>query len=112
MMTKRAGMRNCLIMGVCLSLVGCALGSGNIVKPFVEPRYGMTKQQMIDLIGKPDSIEIYKKPNTTRVEFYIYVRQYQSSHQKVPVCLIDNRVVGWGKTFYEDHVSMDDVRIK
>ena len=38
----------------------------------------MTKQQMIDLLGKPDSIEIYKKTDLTRVEFYIY-------HQAIPI---------------------------
>jgi hypothetical protein len=105
-------MRNFLIIGLCLSLLGCATSSERIVKPFVEPQYGMTKLQMIDLLGKPDSIEIYKKSDQTRVEFYIYVRKYGSSQDKVPVCLIEQKIVGWGKTFYEDHVSTDDIRIK
>jgi hypothetical protein len=83
-----------------------------IVKPFTEPSYGMTKAEMIDLIGTPDSIEVYKKTDLTRFEFYMYERKYQSSTEKVPVCLIDNKVVGWGKAYYEDHVSPDDVRIK
>jgi hypothetical protein len=72
----------------------------------------MTKLEMIDLLGKPDAIEIYKETNQTRKEFYIYHIEYQSSQEKVPVCLINNKVVGWGKTFYEDHVSEDDIRIK
>ena len=83
-----------------------------IVKPFVDPQYGMTKMQMFDLLGKPDSIEIYQKSNQTLMEFDIYHRQYESSQEKVPVCLINNKIVGWGKTFYEDHVSSDDIRIK
>jgi hypothetical protein len=82
------------------------------VKPFVEPQYGMTKLQMIDLLGTPDSIEVYKKSDQTRVEYYIYHREYGSTQEKVPVCLINNKIVGWGKTFYEDHVSTDDIRIK
>jgi hypothetical protein len=86
--------------------------SGNPVKPLGELQYGMTKPQMIDLMGMPESMEIYKKPDQSRVEFYIYVRKYQSSHARMPVCLINNKVVGWGKTFYEDHVSQDDIRIK
>jgi len=100
-----------VIAGICFSLIGCA-SSAKIVKPFVDPEYGMTKQKMIDLIGMPESIEIYKKLDETKVEFYIYVKQFQDSQLKVPVCLINNKVVGWGKTYYEDHVSQDDVRIK
>jgi hypothetical protein len=95
-----------------LGIIGCSQTSSQIVKPFSEPQYGMTKSQMFDLLGKPGSVEIYKKTDLTRVEFYIYVRKYQSSQEKVPVCLIDNKVVGWGKSYYEDHVSPDDIRIK
>jgi len=104
-----ADMRKFLIMGVCLSFIGCAHVQE---KPFVEPQYGMTKQQMIDLLGQPETKEIYKKTDETRVEFYIYVRKYQFSKTNVPVCLIDGKIVGWGKTYYEDHISSDDIRIK
>jgi hypothetical protein len=102
-------MKYFLIILLSLSLIGCASVP---VKPYTEPRYGMTKLQMIDLLGKPDSIEIYKKSDQTRVEYYIYVRNYELPEDKVPVCLINNRVVGWGKTYYEDHVSADDTRLK
>jgi hypothetical protein len=104
-------MRNALIAVLCLSLIGCAHTS-DIVKPYVDPQYGMTKLQMIALLGKPDSIEIYKESNETRLEFYIYIKRYASSQEKVPICLINNKVVGWGKTFYDDHISLDDTRIK
>ena len=102
--------KNLIITALCLGLIGCA--TGGPTKPFVDPSYGMTKLQMLALLGRPESVEIYKKPNQTRVEFYIYVKFYESSEEKVPVCLIDNKVVGWGKTYYEDHISMDDIRIK
>ena len=105
-------MRIFLIIGLCLSFIGCAETSSQIEKPFVDPQYGMGKAQMIALLGRPESIQIYEKSDKSRVEFYIYVRQYQSSQEKVPVCLVDKKVVGWGKSFYEDHVSADDIRIK
>ena len=82
------------------------------VKPFDEPQFGMSKRQLIDTYVKPDSVEIYQKPDKSRLEFDTYVRVYQSSEEKVPVCLIDNKVVGWGKAFYEDHLSTDYIRIK
>lgn len=110
MIIKNRSLISCyLIIGLSLCLAGCA---GNMVKPFVNPQYGMTKQQMLELIGTPGSIEIYKKTDESRVEFYIYSRKYGSSQTIVPVCLINNKVVGWGKSYYEDHVSQDDIRIK
>lgn len=111
-MMIKGRMRNLLMIGLCLSLVGCAFLPKAEVKPFVQPQYGMTKEQLIDLVGNPEEIEIYQKSDQTRLEFYIYVRKYHSSQAKVPVCLIDKKVVGWGKTFYEDHVSQDDIRIR
>jgi len=101
-----------LIASLFLSLIGCAPTSIQIVKPYVDPQYGMTKMQMIDLLGKPDSIEIYRKTDLTRVEFYIYHRIHQSSQEKVPVGVIDGKVAGWGTAYYVDHISPDDVRIK
>jgi len=105
-------MKNFFTFVLCLGLIGCAASRSIVIKPFVDPQYGMTKSQMIDLLGTPQSIEIYKKTNLTRVEFYIYVRRYQSFHDNVPVCLINNKIVGWGKSYYADHVSPDDIRIK
>ena len=105
-------MRKFLIIGLCLGLIGCAHTSNKTVNPYAQPEYGMTKMQMLDLMGKPETIEIYKKSDLTRVEYYIYTRKYQSSQARIPVCLINNRVVGWGKTYYEDHVSQYDIRIK
>ena len=104
-------MKKIFIIGLVLSLMGC-VHAYDQEQPFSQPQFGMTKQQLIEASGKPDTIEIYQKPDKTRIEFYIYTKQYESSQTKVPVCLIDNKVVGWGKSFYEDHVSQNDTRIK
>jgi len=105
-------MKNFLIIGLCLSLMGCVCWSEKQVRPFIDLQYGMTKVQVMDLLGKPDQIELYKESDETRVEFYIYVPLDRSSQEKVPVCLIDDKVVGWGKAFYEDRISQDLVRIR
>jgi hypothetical protein len=104
-------MKRFLIVTLCLSLMGCAAAIQER-RPFIQPQFGQTRQQLVDMSGKPDTIEIYQKPDKTRIEFYIYITQYQSSQAKVPVCLINNRVAGWGKSFYEDHISTEDTRIK
>jgi hypothetical protein len=105
-------MKNFLVIGLFLMFIGCAPAAYQIVKPYADPQYGMTKMQMFDLLGKPESVEIYKQLDLTRVEFYIYVKKYLSSEEKVPVCVINNKVVGWGKNYYEDHVTQDDIRIR
>ena len=105
-------MKNFFILGLCLGLMGCAAAPVDPIKPFDAPQYGMTRKQLVETFGKPDSFEIYQKPDKTKIEFDTYIRVYQSSMEKVPVCLIDNKVVGWGKTFYEDHLSGDYIRIK
>jgi len=104
-------MKKFFVIMLVLSLAGCTT-SPTPRKLFMEPRFGMTKRELIEVSGKPDSIEIYQKSDKTRVEFYTYLRIYQSSQSKVPVCLINNKVVGWGNSYYEDHVSADDIRIK
>ncbi|MDE1920240.1 MAG: hypothetical protein KGJ09_04140 [Candidatus Omnitrophica bacterium] len=107
-------MKNLLIsIGLCLVFAGCAHTSGAL-KPLTEPEFGMTKQQMLESLGKPDRIEIYqaKGQDQTRKEFYIYIRQYGSSSYELPICLIKDKVVGWGKAYYRDHVRSYDIRIK
>ena len=104
-------MKKFLNIALCFGLMGCAT-TNTQPKPFMEPQFGETKQQLLETLGRPEVIEVYQKPDKTRIEFYIYTRQYPSSQVKVPVCVINNRVVGWGKSFYEDHVSMEDTRIK
>ena len=105
-------MKKFLTFFLVFVVAGCASTPPKIYQPFTDPEYGMTKRQLLDTFGKPDAVEIYKKSDETRVEYDIYFRKFQSSQEKVPVCLLNNKVVGWGKTYYEDHVSMDDVRIK
>jgi hypothetical protein len=104
-------MRNFLAAALVLIWAGCSTAP-EVIKPLIEPQFGMTKQQMLDSMGKPDSIELYKKPDDSRFEFDIYVRQYGTGPYKLPICLVKDRVVGWGKSYYEDHISPTDTRIK
>ena len=104
-------MKNFLMVALCLSLMSCAAPK-IIIKPFVEPQYGMTKSEMFDLLGKPEKIEVYRKSDLSKEEFYFYVRLYQSTKDEVPVCLINGKIVGWGQSYYEDHVTDDDTRIR
>ncbi|MBF0512280.1 MAG: DUF3192 domain-containing protein [Candidatus Omnitrophica bacterium] len=105
-------MRYLLILCLFLSLSACAHLPPQKSEDFTSLHYGMTKMQLIDLLGGPDTLEVYKKSDETKVEFYIYAKTLKSSKEPMPVCLIDNKVVGWGKSYYEDHVNPTDVRIR
>jgi len=105
-------MRKSIIAALCLCLLGCAHLPTSMQKPYSEPQYGMTKIKLWALLGQPQEIEVYKKTDLDILEFDIYIRQDQSSPERIPIGLLNNKVIGWGKTFYEDHISSDDIRLK
>ncbi len=72
---------------------------------------GMKKKQITDLMGEPPERELYQERNETLVEFLIYPN-FSSYEEKTPIGFIDNKLAGWGKTFYEDHISADVKRLK
>jgi len=72
---------------------------------------GMSKQQVLAVLGPPRGREVYQKYNDVMVEYLIY-DHFQRYEDKTPICFINNKIVGWGKTFYQDHVSSDDKRLK
>lgn len=74
-------------------------------------RIGMSKQQVTSVLGPPNEYERYQKPNTVIVEYLIY-RYFVAYEEKTPICFIDNKLMGWGSTYYLDHVSSEDKRLK
>jgi hypothetical protein len=106
-------MRHFLIAVLCLNLMGCtAETSRSWSQPFTAPQYGMSKESLIDALGKPQLIETYKKRDNTLVVFYLYMRPGGTAYAKFPVCLINDQVAGWGKTYYEDHITEDMTKIR
>ena len=97
---------------LCFMFFGCAHEAIVIQKSYVDPQYGMTKLQLLDLVGKPESIQVYKRTDGSFLEFYMYTKHYQTSQTTIPVCLAGNKVVGWGESYFQDHISTDEVRIK
>lgn len=63
---------------------------------------GMTKDQVIAVMGEPRSREAY--PN---VEFLMYQTELEDVYQRTderitPVAFVNGRVVGWGRNYYEE----------
>lgn len=101
------------ILSIVLALAvgGCATKPMLSYQTNTELKPGLTRQQVMGLLGQPPRREVYVKSNQTMVEYLIYpnVNRYELW---TPICFINNRVVGWGKNYYEDHVDSDDIRIK
>ncbi|MDE2222049.1 MAG: hypothetical protein KGK03_03150 [Candidatus Omnitrophica bacterium] len=104
-------MRILFILVLSLVFTGCAHLPAR-EKPLVEPRFGMSKEQLIESMGPPDRTELYKREDQSRYEFDIYIRQYPAGRYVLPVCVTGNKVVGWGRSYYQDHIRPDDIRIR
>lgn len=102
-------MRNIFLVMLVLVGVGCASERAYITRMNLSP--GMAKKTVLDTMGKPQQWEIYEKYNKVRVE-YLFYPNFNNYEEKTPLCFIDGKLVGWGNTYYQDHVSTDDKRIK
>jgi len=88
-----------LIMILCS---GCYV-MGNITRGNLNKiDIGMTKQEVVSIMGQPYTREVYQLPDGAVLQYLIYVTYYEVGHQETtPICLKDNRVIGWGRNFYE-----------
>lgn len=63
---------------------------------------GMTKKEVVSIMGQPYTREVYQLPDESVLEFLIYRTYYEIGREEMtPICLKDNKVIGWGRNFYE-----------
>ncbi|MBF0489376.1 MAG: DUF3192 domain-containing protein [Candidatus Omnitrophica bacterium] len=99
-----------MIVSISLSLV--ILGCAHMEYPsHMDLRYGLNKQEVLTTMGPPAAVERYKKADETIVEYLLY-NNFVAYEERTPICFINNKLVGWGRTFYLDHVSDRDIRLK
>ena len=77
---------------------------------------GMTKAQVIEVMGPAGKTEGYATKSGEFLEFLFYRSQVAHGSQfqalKItddhwtPVCLIDGKVKGWGRNFYDDTIKI------
>ncbi len=101
-------MKNFLLAVLLVSFIGCATPK---YQTHMDLQPGMTKKQVIAVLGPPAEWEVYKKTNETMVEYLIY-KNFESYAKKTPICFIDNKLAGWGQSFYQDHLDPTDTRLK
>ena len=97
-------------VGVLLAgvLAGCAEASRQIDsmehKSAIETlEVGMSRDRLVSLMGKPA-----KRENYGSTQFYIYETNYlalRESGQFTPVAVVDGKVAGWGRDYYDAAVE-------
>jgi outer membrane protein assembly factor BamE (lipoprotein component of BamABCDE complex) len=80
----------------------------------MELQVGMSRQQMLSLMGNPYRREVYGDD-----EFLIYETNHwagiDSSERFTPVHLKNGKVMGWGRNYYDDAIRSKveaDINIK
>lgn len=72
-------------------------------------RLGMTKQEVLDLMGEPLKDEKFNKPNVWF--YYTNVRwgdTLTAREESAPVVFKEGRVIGWGNDFYQKEYEFKD----
>jgi len=71
---------------------------------------GMTKAQVIEVMGPAGKTEGYATKSGGFMEFMFYLSMWNGTgvgdQQWTPVCLIDGKVKGWGRNFYDDTIKI------
>ena len=78
---------------------------------------GMSKQEVIDIMGSPYNREAYTLLNGQALEFLIYLTKYTDSgpipdSDTTPICFLNGKVTGWGRNFYISEKQRYEIEIK
>ena len=109
------GMKQILVIMAAVVLVGCTApiigtvknNNANIAKLSV----GMTKAQVVETMGPAGQTEAYETKGGGVMEFLFYRTQIdynfnlQDKHW-TPICIIDGKLNGWGRNFYDDTIKI------
>ena len=113
-------MKKLLILLLCLGLVGCAStmpwNIGRTRRNLMKLEIGMTKQEVINIMGEPYDREAYKLKNGQTLDFLIYLTKYTYADRildsdTTPICLQDGKVTGWGRNFYVNEKKRYEIKV-
>ena len=108
---------------IVVLLSGCASSSvmpwgiEKARKNLMKLEIGMTKQEVITIMGEPYNREAYRLPDGGVLEFLIYLTQYTYSgvipdSDTTPICFENGKVTGWGRNFYVEKKKSYEIEIK
>ncbi len=105
-------MQKLLLLVMAVLLVGCAATPGydnlannaNTAKLSI----GMTKAQVLDIMGPAATNESYKTKSGGVMEFLMYANTWPAERDSdfIPICIIDGKLEGWGRNFYDDTIKI------
>ena len=117
-------MQKLLLMVVAVVMVGCAgpltipsvvkINNANMAKLSV----GMTKAQVLEVMGPAGKTESYETKTGEALEFLMYRSKvasitsdewdemYATDEHWTPICIINGKVSGWGRNFYDDTIKI------
>lgn len=78
-----------------------------------ELELGMSKSQVLGIMGDPRIREVFMDRDGKGIEVLFYQTEFvgyavtPKDADLTPVLLKDNRVIGWGRNFYESRVKVD-----
>ena len=74
---------------------------------------GMTKAQVLETMGQAGKTEGYATKDGGFMEFLFYRTQVANISREnigdkhwTPICIIDGKVKGWGRNFYDDTIKI------
>jgi len=102
-------MKKILLISLALVAGCCQTNRANLSKLEV----GMSKEQVLDIMGKPRRTEASEK-----MEVLLYQTEMNytphNTFEKVetPLLFEDGKLIGWGRSFWDDHIKKYELRIR
>ena len=123
-MVMKFSLISCLLISVASIETGCVVAGGILDLALTDkPRLarkarlnnqnlttlkvGMTKEEALNIMGTPHRTEVYQVKNS-KIELLSYLTTKASFEDHVgekhltPVALQDNKVIGWGRRYFDD----------
>ena len=115
-------MKHLFIIALALLLISCAT-SRHVMdknnKALLSLEIGMSKQQVLEVMGDPDLNEAYKSLHGKSVAIFFYYTERKSrdhviiKDETTPVVFEKGELIGWGSEFYEVKQKIEmDINIK
>ena len=99
---------------VCLLIIGSLgcrgpwdINRGNLNRLEI----GMTKTEVIDVMGPPYKREVYDRTEWLSYHTEIHHFGANSENNYTPICIEDNKLIGWGRNYYQSKVHKFDVKL-
>ena len=123
-------MKKTLLMLMAVVMVGCGTPSAGLVGKnnanMAKLSVGITKTQVLEIMGPAGKTEGYETKSGGFMEFLFYRTQVANTrgtgiHRReegvtdrhwTPISIIDGKLKGWGRNFYDDTIKIRKEIIK